>query len=242
MDYSHNQISLKSFRRRVCIDWLKLILRFQNQIHFYDIQKIFTDVGWEKPHVEAVEEKSGRVANTFILTIHDRLANDYQALRQVLENIGSAYPMSDEPTIHGIEIACDFYRKGLGSNHLPALKADLLALTYRLQTSLYVKGGKNHRQYDPAIKGNRYLDSEGVRITPEQNFRINPEGSGLSWHVYFKWFDKFNKIKNTFMTLEPDKWRARVEVTILGEELSSFGLVKLADLNGYRFETLASLS
>ena len=237
MYYSHNQISLTHFRKKACIDRMKVKLYFQNQIHFWDIQKVFEDEGWKTPRVDAVEEKPGKVATTFIVEVHDSLANDYSALLHVLDLVGVKYPMSQSPTIAGIEIACDFYHKGGTSNS----RHDLLALTYRLQTSLYVRNGINHRQYDPEIKGNRFLDREGSRINPEQNLRINPKGSDLSWQVYFKWFDNFNKDDKTYETLKPKDWRARVEVTILGSELLKIGLVNLSDLAGFRFQTLTNL-
>lgn len=143
-----------------------------------------------------------------------------------LDELRMRYPFVALPKITAIEVACDFQHK---AGSIP----ETLAMTHRLQSSLFADGTK-HRQFDPATGKNRYLDHLGDRLDPNLNFRIGNKVDPLSWQCYFKRVDKQQP-------LSEDQWRARVEVTLQGAAPQENGLNLLSDLEHFRFDKLAGL-
>lgn len=232
MDYITYPVSRKAFRAKACVDWLDIAIHISRPTQFQHLQDCFEKAGCGKLHVKALEERSGGVAENFVIRIHDELANDYAALSAKLNKVAKDYPIVGEPTITAIEVACDFWHKGP-----PALFIrDTFAMTYRLQSSLYASGTKP-RQFDPELgeRGEvRFMDSEGARLNPAGTFYIGHETDNLMWKAYFKCVDKKK-------SLPQFKWRARVEVTIQGAGMQSIGIRNLSDLSGFKFDRLARL-
>jgi hypothetical protein len=137
------------------------------------------------------------------------------------------YPLANEPEIAAIEVACDFLHTG----EMQERDASTIEMTYRLQSSL-LTDGNSPRQFDPQVWDNRFMDMHGARLDPLLNYREGNKEDDVSWQCYWKRTD--NK-----QPLPPNEWRARVEVTLKGNALKSTGLVKLADLDGYKFTDLA---
>lgn len=238
VNYSDYPISRKAFKVKACVDWLTIAIRTSRPTQFRRLQAEFEKVGCGKLHVEPMAEGAGGVAEAFMVTFHDDLANDVAALKAKLGEVDKSYPMIGEPSIAAIEIACDFRHKGPAALHI----RDTLAMTYRLQSSLFAKGATKPRQFDPALgeKGaNRFMDVEGARLDPGLNFRIGNKWDSLSWQVYFKWTDK--KRNDDVVYLPQSKWRARVEVTMRGDALQEYGLLTLSDLESYSFNRLTPL-
>lgn len=176
--------------------------------------------------IEALDKQAGGVGTVFRVRFQD--VDDYTQLALSLENLSLRYPFVTPPKISSIEVACDF-------RHKTGSVVDTLAMTHRLQSSLYADGTKP-RQFDPSpgIYQNRYLDCHGDRLDPNLNFRIGNKNDPLSWQCYFKKVDKK-------LPLPEDQWRARVEVTLRGPAPQEYGLNLLSDLQHFRFDKLASL-
>jgi hypothetical protein len=158
--------------------------------------------------------------------VTDRLANDYAALSKALAEFAERYPLAHAPEIAAIEVACDFLHTGEVER-----EASTVEMTRRLQSSLLTDGSRP-RQFDPAIRKNRFMDAHGERLDPLLNYREGDKWDDVSWHVYWKRTD-------CGQPLPPTDWRARVEVTLKGDALRDVGLVKLADLDGYKFTNLS---
>lgn len=226
---------LRHFRRKACVDWLDVRLRTSRPTQFQHVQSALEAAGAGKLYVLAIDDGPGGVADTFVVRATDRLANSYAALRKVLAEFSARYPLAHEPEIVAIEVACDFWHTGEVERDVSTI-----AMTYRLQSSL-LTDGDSPRQFDPA-KGsrgeNRYMDVAGARLDPHLNYRVGNErirnrpADDVVWQCYWKRTD--NK-----QPLPPNEWRARVEVRLQGDALKSTGLVKLADLDGFKFTNLA---
>ena len=217
---------LRHFRRKACVDWLDVRLRTSRPTQFQHVQSALEATGAGKLYVDPIDPGPGGVADTFVVRVTDRLANNYAALSKALAEFSARYPLAHDPEIAAIEVACDF-------SHTGEVERDVstIAMTYRLQSSLLTDGSKP-RQFDPAIRKNRFMDVHGERLDPLQNYREGNEWDDVSWQCYWKRTDSGQPIP-------PNEWRARVEVTLQGDALKSTGLVKLADLDGYRFTNLA---
>ncbi|WP_176322761.1 hypothetical protein [Burkholderia vietnamiensis] len=228
--------ALQNFRRKACVDWLDVRLRTSRPTQFQHVQSALKAAGAGKLHVTPIDPSPGGVTDTMVVRCSDRLANNYAALSKVLAEFSARYPLAHEPEIVAIEVACDFLHTGEVERDVSTI-----AMTYRLQSSL-LTDGDSPRQFDPA-KGtrgeNRYMDVAGARLDPLLNYRVgnkrirNRPADDVSWQCYWKRTD------NNKQPLPPNEWRARVEVTLQGDALKSTGLVKLADLDGYRFTNLS---
>ncbi|MCC8394236.1 hypothetical protein LJ656_16685 [Paraburkholderia sp. MMS20-SJTR3] len=208
------------------MDWLDVRLRTARPTQFQHVQSALDTAGAGKLHVTPIEPGPGGVADTFVVRVTDHLANDYAALSKALAEFVARYPLAHAPEIAAIEVACDFLHTGEVER-----EAATRAMTYRLQSSL-LTDGDSPRQFDPARRKNRFMDAHGERLDPLLNYREGNKWDYVSWHVYWKRTD-------CGQPLPPTDWRARVEVTLNGHALQDVGLVKLADLDGYKFTTLA---
>ncbi|ONB63070.1 hypothetical protein AQ902_22710 [Burkholderia pseudomallei] len=217
---------LRHFRRKACVDWLDVRLRTARPTQFQHVQSALDAAGAGKLHVRAIDDGPGGVADTFVVRVTDRLANHYAALSKALAEFAERYPLTHEPEIVAIEVACDFLHTEEAER-----EAATRAMTYRLQSSLLTDGSRP-RQFDPQVWANRFMDVPGRRLDPLLNYREGNKDDDVSWQCYWKRTDK-NK-----QPLPPNEWRARVEVTLKGNTLRSTGLVKLADLDGYKFTDL----
>lgn len=207
-----------------------MTLHTARQTQFQHVQSAFNAAGVGRLHVTPVDAGPGRVANTFVVRFTDRMANNYAALRKAITDVSAEFPLTEEPVVRAIEVACDFTHRGSRAERDSAT----VSMAHRLQTSLLTNSVKP-RQFDPSIGKNgknRFMDAPGLRLNPELNFRVGNKWDDVAWQVYWKTTDKT-------MALPPAEWRARVEVTLQGVALESVGLAMLSDLDGYKFARLA---
>ncbi|WP_321920333.1 hypothetical protein [Paraburkholderia tropica] len=217
---------LQNFRRKAYVDWLDVRLRTTRPTQFQHVRSALDAAGAGKLHVTPIEPGPGGVADTFVVRVTDHLANDYAALSEALAEFAAQYPLAHAAEIVAIEVACDFLHTGEVERD-----GSTIELTRRLQSSLLTDGGRP-RQFDPAARKNRFMDAHGERLDPLLNYREGNKWDDVSWHVYWKRTD-------CGQPLSSNEWRARVEVTLKGDALRDVGLVKLADLDGYKFTNLA---
>jgi hypothetical protein len=220
-------VSRQSFKVTACIDWLDVVINTSRPSQHQHVQEVLREITGGKLWVETLDKQAGNVGKAFRLRFHDVLANDHQKLQQTLEELSTRYPIAAAPSITAVEVACDFRHK---TGSIP----DTLAMTHRLQSSLFADGTK-HRQFDPITAQNRYLDQYGDRLDPNLNFRIGNKEDPFSWQIYLKSTD------NNKQSIPETQWRARVEVTLQGSALHEYGLNLLSDLQNFSFDKLAGL-
>ncbi|WP_150788141.1 hypothetical protein [Pseudomonas fluorescens] len=219
-------VSRKSFKATACVDWLDVVIATSKPSQHQHVQDALKEITGTKLWVEVLDKQAGNAGTTFRLRFHDVLANDFKKLQRTLDELSTRYPFVAAPSIAAVEVACDFRHK---TGSIP----ETLAMTHRLQSSLFAAGAKP-RQFDPATGKNRYLDHLGDRLDPNLNFRIGNKDDAFSWQCYFKRTDNQQP-------LPEDQWRARVEVTLQGSAPQEFGLNLLSDLQHFRFDKLAGL-
>jgi len=235
-----------AFRTRAVIDWIDLAVTLKCGTQFRHVQeKLRSILGiTTRPYVRPVNAGAGNVATRFTLRLHDTHAATLHDLERITGALALAYPFAEAPEVIGVEVALDFY-----SRHDPSA---VPGLVLRLQSSIDAKG--NPRQYDPQKAampkhGNRFLNRErpepvtGLALDPHLNLRIGDVGDAVQWQVYDKRTD------NNGQPIEPSQRRARAEFALTGQELAKHvlgpdagsRLANLADLQDFKFETLACL-
>lgn len=228
-------VSRKSFKVTACIDWLDVVVETSRPTQHHHLQETLrtsgTGTAGTKLWVETLDKQAGSVGTAFRIRFHD--VDDYAKLAHALDELSARYPFVAPPKIAAIEVACDF-------RHKAGSIAETMAMTHRLQSSLY-GSGINPRQYDPHASKVRSLDhhgdlidQHGHRLDPNLTFYIGNKSDPFSWRSYFKMRDKQQP-------LPEDQWRARVEVTLQGAAPQEYGLNLLSDLQSFRFDKLAGL-
>lgn len=217
------------FRASACIDWLEVTIHTAHETQFRFIKTRLDEITGLKsfPDPQDRQPDTGQNATVFTIKFHDDLANDLPALKDTLDELSLKFPFKAEPAISAIEVACDFRHKGQATER----EAATLAMTYRLQSSLFARDATNARQFVPTTKVNRFM-VEGARLDPTLSYRIGNTWDDVSWQVYFK-------RTNAGQSLKPSDWRARVEVTLQGQALVKLALKDLSDLDGFDFRKLA---
>jgi hypothetical protein len=76
--------ALQNFRRKACVDWVDVRLRIARPTQFQHVQSALEAAGAGKRHVRAIDDGPGGVADTFVVRVTDRLANNYAALSKAL--------------------------------------------------------------------------------------------------------------------------------------------------------------
>lgn len=219
-------VSRKPFKVTACIDWLDVVVETSRPTQHHHLQEALREITGTTLWVKALHKQAGNVGTVFRVRFHDVLANDYTKLNHTMDELSLRYPFVALPKITAVEVACDFRHK---SGSIP----ETLAMTHRLQSSLFADGTK-HRQFDPATWENRFLDRHGDRLDPNLNFRIGNKEDPFAWQVYYKQTDNQKP-------LPKDQWRARVEVTLQGSALHEYGLKLLSDLHHFHFDKVAGL-
>lgn len=234
MGLTRHKIDRKAFKVTASIDWLEVALTTTRQTQFQHIQAELEKISgikfWVKPLDKG--EHDGTIATVFSIRFQSQLANSCGLIQDWFTTLSETYPFAGTPTIAAIEIACDFM-------HKTHSESDTLAMAHRLQTSLFAHGTK-HRQFDPSIASNRFLDHFGCRINPDLNFRIGNKSDDISWHVYLKRTDTAPGEEKPSL-LPQNQWRARVEFTLRGDAIKEYGFGALEDLPDFRFNKLACL-
>lgn len=221
----------KHFRVRACIDYLDVTLHTARPSQFRHVQAALERITGVKLYTHPRDKKTdgGQNATVFTVRFRDALANDLLALTDAINEFRKEYSFQSEPTISGIEAACDFRFKG------PAKYREriTLAIAHRLQLFLHTPHATRPRQFDPTsgpTGANLYL-ADGIPRNPRLNYRIGNEWDDVSWQAYFKTTDAMKPI-------DPTQHRARVEVTLTGDILHGLGLINLSDLDEYDFRKL----
>jgi hypothetical protein len=216
------------FKASACVDWLRVTICTVHETQFRfvkaELDRISGGNLFARPRDK--RQDTGQNATVFVLTFHDDLANDLPALKDTLNELSLKFPFKAAPAISAIEVACDFRHKGQATER----DAATLAMTYRLQSSLFAPDATNARQFVPTTKANRFMVA-GTRLDPTLNYRIGNTCDDVSWQVYFK-------RTNAGQFLDPSDWRARVEVTLQGQALTDLGLKDLSDLDDFDFRKL----
>ncbi|SNS11965.1 hypothetical protein SAMN06265795_101110 [Noviherbaspirillum humi] len=239
--------SLRSrYRTEAVIDWIQLDVRTtqptQPRWIWENLQRI---TGTNATRTEAINPGAGGVATNFRITLYDAQANSYSELRRIV----SALPLAQEPTVTGLEISLDFYARPEDGD--PNAVTEMVR---RLQAGIAAYG-KDARQFDPSLKdtatmGNVFLSGDDpeptiytrrLKIDPHHNLRIGSKGNQISYQVYYKRTDGNWGGDSGNRDLPIAEHRARAEFTLRGDELAKHGIVRLDDLDGYRFQRLAEL-
>ena len=204
---------------RAEIDWIEIEITIHGTTNLKAIRSALQGAAYlEKAYVTVMSDDHNS-ASTFRFRIHD--PNKFAGISAVLGRLGQRFPFALPPLVSAAEIAIDDYSKG------PEQVADWY---YGLSK---IADPKNHRLYrdgrgsGQAIPSQR--DSLVRKIADGCQIAIGNKNADFYQHGYYKQTDH-NK-----QPLPEPEHRARIEVTLRGEQLPCVTLDNWAD---FKFEQL----
>jgi hypothetical protein len=213
------------------IDWIEFEIHVHRLSNFWTVQKTVETALGVKEYVDAIDAGGGNAASKFSM----RLQNPTKAaILDLVESLRQRYGnVTIQPT--AVEIAHDTYSNGAGVQQLAGIVAD----RFRFLTS---PPGDAWYFYRKKNEGNVFLDTLPQRRDLIDHFEKfwqltdrHNEQCDVRYHAYVK-------TRDGGQDLSPDKWRARLEVTLRGDalpfttldELLVFDFAKLARYFKYR--------
>lgn len=228
---------------KAAVDWVALQIQLSERSNFMTVQDELRAAlqltANRTPYVEAMDETSGRSASIFRF----RIQNPSQTkIEQVIDRLRGRFDFGPVLVV-GIEVAFDTYQQGATVHELAEIAAD----RYRFLTTgpgndwyFYRRGGEGRRYINAGdeIANRRDLVkhfAEGWQLTD----RDSQTAADIRFHAYVKTWDDG-------LQLDPQAYRARIEVTLQGaglpfktlDDLASFDFARLA--KHFKFRRLAN--
>ena len=212
------------------VDWVAFTVKLRNASHGGHLKRKYEDIGVS--HAEPLDAGPGSAAHTFRITLQH--PNKVQVIQAVLDDLERSYGFSETPTLDALEVAVDFWPTG---NDFGA-GADI---TKHLMMGLTPPILKNPRLVDDTPPA--YLPTGGD-IDTSRTLYVGNNEDDLMWRVYWKRTDETfigDDSKRYPKPLPETEWRARAEVRLQGEALSTLSLATPMDLANFSFQRLYSL-
>jgi hypothetical protein len=199
MDYSR-------FRFKAVVDWIEIEIQTAKPTNFHTLRRIGT-----LPHVRAQNEGPGGAATIFRFEVYD--PDSWHDIILSISKLEAEYAFSAAPIVTGIEIAFDAYSKG------EATADELCELTASYYRNMTLPVSSNRRLYRD-FKGSgkaipRQFPALIRDISEGWQIGIGDKKAAQYQHLYFKTVDYNGK------ELPKAKHRARIEITLRGNELPS---------------------
>ena len=221
------------------VDWIELEMQLSGSSNFWTVQDVLKSVlGLPQnapPFVQGVDAGSGNAASVFRFRIQN--LGRKSLLTQVVAALHAKFRLLDiRPT--AVELAFDTYYQGGSVRHLAELASD----RFRFVTAApgddwyFYRRPKEARRYV-----NTLLQRRDLIELFESSWQLtdrNSKEADVRYHAYVKTWDA-NK------ALLPNRYRARLEVTLCGaalpfrtmDELAAFNFTKLAQ--HFKFRRIA---
>lgn len=218
-----------NFKPIAVVDWVAFTVRLRDASHGGYLKRKYEGIGVS--HAKPLDAGPGSAAHAFRITLqHPKKAHTIQSL---LDDLERSNGLLEAPTLDALEVAVDFWPTG---NDFGA-GADI---TKRLMVGLTPPVLSNPRLVGDAPP--TYLPTSADTDTCRTLY-IGNDTDDLMWRVYWKRTDETfvgDDSKRYPKPLPETEWRARAEVRLQGEALSSLGLVTPMDLASFSFQRLYS--
>lgn len=259
------KISIADYTTSAVIDWIDIRVLLNRRTQFRHLQENIAIILNKKVHIEnsLVAERAHNavispvIANTSDDVFYIRIQEpDIVKLRSVMAMIKAEYGLRLDPLISGIEISIDFYPKTASdlerakmvrvlTNHL-ITKRDIITEHRDRPRSVW---GKFRGEYQRVLAGNpNFIENANTQLLIDTEWdhapyadatvEIGAKEADVRWRIMDKVIDTQNRSVGTYVSLKEEEKRARIEVTLAGEELDELHLQTFDDLAEFNFSSL----
>lgn len=247
------KIRLADYTTSAVIDWIDIRVLLNRKTQFQwlqgDIEKILNKIAYV---ANSLENKNAP-DDVFYIRFQEP---DIVKLRSVMAVIKTKYGLALDPLISGIEISVDFYPKTVSvldrakmvrvlTNHLMS-KRDVITEHRDRPRSVW---GKFRGEYQMVLAGNpNFSENANTQLLidtewdhapyADATFVIGAQEADVRWRIMDKVIDTQNRSAGTYEVLKEEEKRARIEVTLTGEELDELKLQTFDNLAELNFSSL----
>lgn len=247
------KISVADYTTSAVIDWIDIRVLLMRETQFRHLQKNIAMILNKKAYVANSLDDKNAPDDVFYIRFQEP---DIVKLRNVMTMIKTKYGLGLDPLISGIEISVDFYPKTLGaserakmvrvlSNHLMC-ERDIITEHRDRPRSVW---GKFRGEYQRVLSGNpNFSENANTQLLIDTDWdhapyadatlEIGAQEADVRWRIMDKVIDTQNRSAGTYVALKEEEKRARIEVTLTGEELDELKLQTFDDLAELNFSSL----
>jgi hypothetical protein len=248
------QVQLYEYQCRAVIDWIKIRVTFGQLTQHQWVQDEVEPIIGRKCHIDVIDEKPGRVSDTFEITFQEP---DLRRVERACSMLDARFRLQTSPIVCALEISVDFRSRFRDQRDRARL---FMALTRHFHTTRDVmsrygdrprfsfgRGAQNAigvigRKKGHPERDDHYLISLASDRVPyvDATYYVGAKQADVSWRVMDKVIDTQNRAAETFVSLEePDK-RVRIEVTLRGAAVADLGVNNLSDMKDLSLPRLQS--
>lgn len=244
------RVDLERFRFHAVIDWIEFRVCIGRNTQVQHVQNVLRRNLDRNSHIVAESKGPGDVFS--VCTIKVQEPESLALINVIYEDIAETFGEAAESRITGIEVSIDAYStKASYTDRISLLGA--LQRTLWCQRDIWSKpdsrprmifGGGKHEVVK--LSPGPEMDGAGVSRSVPEGHRV-PAVDGTMYlgavhdPVMIRVMDKVidrQHPSGTSLMLAEDRKRARVEVTLKGDELWALGLTSVRSLDGFRLATL----
>jgi hypothetical protein len=250
------EINLRDYRFRAVVDWIKFRVTYMRSSNFMTTQALLGNLLGKKCFVEAVDPGAGGESSVFDIVVQEPAS--FALILKVYSALAVEFGEGAEPAIIALEISLDAYPrtpcdKGRGlmvgvMQRTIFTSRDIWTNRKSLPRSVKAtkEDGSSSENAQRLLKKARgkyptrgYLRTEN-HLAPwiDGTMYLGADDDDVMIRVQNKTTDQRNPKQKTFRALNAEEMRARIEVTLKGQELRDVGLITLKDLPKLEFGKL----
>ena len=249
-------IELKDYSFRAVIDWIEFQISFGKTTQFRFVQEVLRKHLGRTCLVTPVDPGEGNESDTFTIKIQEPKSG--KEVSYLCDALFAHFGKSSDATIRGLEVSLDA-KPRKPSDKARHLAVGVLQRTIFSTRDIWTKpasrprSNKGRASSGQVTQDNRKLLVESRRGNEEEGYLL-PENHFAPWidgtmylgakdddvmiRIMDKVIDQQNPEEGTWIDLPDTEMRARIEVTLKGEELRVLGLRRISDLRGFAFTKL----
>lgn len=245
------QLDLLSYSCSAVIDWIDIDLTLGRTTQFRFLKKELDDHLGASHHTEPATRAAGGTTDRFRVRFQEaRLPRISGAMERVRLKFG----LAADPEVAGMEVSIDFRPKDFSDDARARMVGLLMWHLFPAWDYMSDREARPRFTWEPGSAGTAHLVRWNARTKNNADYvRFNIDDrpaavdatlyvgrrtGPLLWSVQNKTRDKQNREAGTWLELADKDRRARVEVTLRGEELEEIGVRTLSDLRSFKFGKL----
>ncbi len=240
------EIDLSRFRTNATIDWLEVQVVLQRKTNLMKLRSIVEQAGNTNFSVKNLGRESRYASANWTIRFQDP---ERILVADAIHLLRCEFKLRGPASVNAMEVSIDFYPKSCNEE-------ERLKMVGLLQRHLFLKHPEAwqsmglprsavRRGEDPfwinddlgQTRGKKHPAPSSRSPFVDGTYQIGPKKNGAGWRIMDKTTDKRRSLTD-FEALPLKLCRARVEVTLYGQEIDRLDIETVSDLRRFDFETL----
>jgi hypothetical protein len=237
------ELNLDDFNLKAVIDWIEIVVQLGKVTQFQHVQRKIEDELGQKCFIKAIGAGAGNASQTFSIRLQEPKSVAF--VLEVERLLDVSFGMTAATTVNAIEISVDAYPK-IPSDRAREQLLGVMQRTIFCREDLFTNQNARPRlawdnsspKYIQPHRMHAYNERHYTAPKLDATMYLGAEADDVMLRLMDKIIDTQNKAEGTAVTLEPEKQRIRIEVTLQGSGLKRIGVATLADMKAMSFTRL----